>query len=202
MGKSQDQNPGLPAARPVLPAAGAEGTGPSSATRSLCQLGRAPAFSEPQTPARDSALASPGSMPPGGRWGGHPACLSGGLSCPFALQDGSFSLAHTLSGQPGFPDARFGFAMATVGDISQDKLTDVAIGAPLEGWGANDGASFGSVYIYNGCQDGLSLSPSQVTRRALCCLSSGTVTPRCNGLSPKSAPGLSARQSHRVRGPQ
>ncbi|KAK1331509.1 hypothetical protein QTO34_009466 [Cnephaeus nilssonii] len=81
-------------------------------------------------------------------------------------QDGSFSLARTLSGQPGFPDARFGFAMATVGDISQDKFTDVAIGAPLEGSGADDGASFGSVYIYNGCQDGLSTSPSQHIRAA------------------------------------
>lgn len=53
--------------------------------------------------------------------------------------------------------------MATVGDISQDKLTDVAIGAPLEGWGADDGASFGCVYIFNGRPDGLSSSPSQVT---------------------------------------
>nr|KAF6415945.1 hypothetical protein HJG59_006964 [Molossus molossus] len=79
-------------------------------------------------------------------------------------QDGSFSLASTLSGQPGFADARFGFAMATVGDISQDKLTDVAIGAPLEGWGADDGASFGSVYIYNGRRDGLSSGPSQRIR--------------------------------------
>ncbi|XP_053426699.1 integrin alpha-E [Nycticebus coucang] len=76
-------------------------------------------------------------------------------------QDGSFSLAHTLSGHPGFIDARFGFAMATVGDISQDQLTDVAIGAPLEGFGADDGASFGSVYIYNGRWGGLSASPSQ-----------------------------------------
>lgn len=67
--------------------------------------------------------------------------------------------------------------MATVGDISQDKFTDVAIGAPLEGSGADDGASFGSVYIYNGCRDGLSTSPSQVTRGALSRLSSGTVTP-------------------------
>lgn len=97
--------------------------------------------------------------------------------CLLALQGGSFSLARTLSGKPGFPDARFGFAMATVGDISQDKLTDVAIGAPLEGLGAGDGASFGSVYIYNGCRGGLSTSPSQVTRSALSCLSSGTVTP-------------------------
>lgn len=72
-----------------------------------------------------------------------------------------------LSGYPGFTDVRFGFAMATVGDISQDKLTDVAIGAPLEGFGADDGTSFGSVYIYNGRWDGLSTTPAQVTCRAL-----------------------------------
>lgn len=98
-----------------------------------------------------------------------------GLSSLFALQDGSFSLARTLSGHPGFTNARFGFAMATVGDISQDKLTDVAIGAPLEGSEA-DGSSFGSVYIYNGRRDGLSTSPSQVTRRALSCLYSRALT--------------------------
>lgn len=53
--------------------------------------------------------------------------------------------------------------MAAVGDINQDKFTDVAIGAPLEGLEMNDGDSFGSVYIYNGHQDGLSSKPSQVT---------------------------------------
>ncbi|XP_062031088.1 integrin alpha-E [Lepus europaeus] len=76
-------------------------------------------------------------------------------------QSGSFSLAHTLSGSPGLTDARFGFAVAAVGDISQDGFTDVAVGAPLEGVGADDGASFGSVYIYNGHRDGFSASPSQ-----------------------------------------
>ncbi|EFB21723.1 hypothetical protein PANDA_018300, partial [Ailuropoda melanoleuca] len=76
-------------------------------------------------------------------------------------QNGSFSLACTLSGHPGFTNVRFGFAMATIGDISQDNLTDVAVGAPLEGLEAVDGTSFGSVYIYNGRQDGLSTSPSQ-----------------------------------------
>ncbi|XP_058139732.1 LOW QUALITY PROTEIN: integrin alpha-E [Dasypus novemcinctus] len=76
----------------------------------------------------------------------------------------SFSLAHTLNGLPGFTYARFGFAMAAVGDISQDKLTDVAIGAPLEGFGTDDGDSFGSVYIYNGRRDGLSASHSQRIR--------------------------------------
>ncbi|XP_072796630.1 integrin alpha-E-like isoform X1 [Vicugna pacos] len=65
-------------------------------------------------------------------------------------QDGSFSLERELIGHSRLIYARFGFAMATVGDISQDKLTDVAIGAPLEDFGADDGAGFGSVYIYNG----------------------------------------------------
>lgn len=66
--------------------------------------------------------------------------------------------------------------MATVGDISQDKLTDVAIGAPLEGLGAGDDISFGSVYIYNGRRDGLSTHCSQVTRRALSCFCPGVGT--------------------------
>lgn len=66
--------------------------------------------------------------------------------------------------------------MATIGDISQDNLTDVAVGAPLEGFEAADGTSFGSVYIYNGRQDGLSTSPSQVTCRALLSLCSGILT--------------------------
>lgn len=81
----------------------------------------------------------------------------------FVLQHGSFSLVSTLNGHMELTDARFGFAMAAVGDINQDKFTDVAIGAPLEGFGAGDGASFGSVYIYNGHWDGLSAIPSQVT---------------------------------------
>ncbi|XP_054545718.1 integrin alpha-E isoform X2 [Talpa occidentalis] len=76
-------------------------------------------------------------------------------------KDGSFSLAYTLSGHPGFASARFGFAMATVGDINQDKLTDVAIGAPMEGFGAEDDTSFGSVYIYNGRRSGLASSTPQ-----------------------------------------
>ncbi|KFO20368.1 Integrin alpha-E, partial [Fukomys damarensis] len=81
-------------------------------------------------------------------------------------QDGSFSLAHVLSGYPRFSSARFGFAVAAVGDIDQDKFTDVAIAAPLEGLEVDDGGSFGSVYIYNGHQDGLSVSPSQRIRAA------------------------------------
>uniref|UniRef100_A0A8D2IEU2 Integrin subunit alpha E n=1 Tax=Urocitellus parryii TaxID=9999 RepID=A0A8D2IEU2_UROPR len=83
-------------------------------------------------------------------------------------QDGSFSLVCTLSGLVGFTHARFGFAMATVGDINQDTFTDVAIGAPLEGFEADDGASFGSVYIYNGHWNGLSdKKPQRISASAV-----------------------------------
>lgn len=89
------------------------------------------------------------------------------FSCSFALQDGSFSLAHMLSGHPGITNARFGFAMAAVGDLNQDGLTDVAIGAPLEGLGTEDSVTFGTVYIYNGREDGLFPNPSQVNQLPL-----------------------------------
>lgn len=79
-------------------------------------------------------------------------------------QDVPFSLAYTLSGHPGLTKSHFGFAMAAVGDINRDKFTDVAIGAPLEGFGAGEGASYGSVYIYNGHSGGLHASPSQQIR--------------------------------------
>lgn len=108
-------------------------------------------------------------------------------------------MVRTLSGHPRLTYARFGFAMATVGDISQDGLTDVAIGAPLEDFGADDSVGFGSVYIYNGNSANqladLSTNQPQVIRRALSCLYSGTLTfPRYDGLRPKPAPVLSARQ--------
>lgn len=104
-------------------------------------------------------------VPFGWSWSGCPAHLSWELTCWFTLQDASFPLAFTLSGHPGLTNSRFGFAMAAVGDINQDKFTDVAIGAPLEGFEAGDGASYGSVYIYNGHSDGLHPNPSQVTHR-------------------------------------
>lgn len=85
--------------------------------------------------------------------------------------------------------------MATVGDISQDGLTDVAIGAPLEDFEADSGAGFGSVYIYNGRSTNqladLSANQPQVTS----CLYSGTlIFPRYEGLRPEQAPVLSVRQ--------
>ncbi|KAF4085932.1 hypothetical protein AMELA_G00100390 [Ameiurus melas] len=45
--------------------------------------------------------------------------------------------------------ARFGSAIANIGDIDENHFNDVAVGAPLE----EDNA--GSVYIYNGFKDGI-----------------------------------------------
>lgn len=104
------------------------------------------------------------------------------LLVSFILQDPSFSLAFTLSGHHGFTNSRFGFAMAAVGDINQDKFTDVAIGAPLEGFG--EGTSYGSIYIYNGHSDGLRASPSQVTLQALSCFFWGANLPQMERAEP------------------
>ncbi|KAM3821222.1 integrin alpha-D-like [Vipera latastei] len=49
-----------------------------------------------------------------------------------------------LKGEPGHLFGRFGASMAAAGDITGDKWTDVAIGAPLEDENA------GAVYIFSG----------------------------------------------------
>lgn len=51
-------------------------------------------------------------------------------------------------------ESRFGFSIATLGDINKDGYNDVAIGAPYEGGG--------SIYIYLGSKNGLSTMYSQV----------------------------------------
>ncbi|XP_068939337.1 LOW QUALITY PROTEIN: integrin alpha-E [Petaurus breviceps papuanus] len=76
-------------------------------------------------------------------------------------QADSFLLSLTLSGWPQFAFARFGFAIAAAGDLNQDELSDVVIGAPLEGYPADADSSFGSIYIYNGHRHGITGSPSQ-----------------------------------------
>lgn len=58
----------------------------------------------------------------------------------------------------GQAESRFGLAVATLGDINNDRCDDVAIGAPYEGAGV--------VYIYLGSKLGLSDKPSQVIRAA------------------------------------
>ena len=50
---------------------------------------------------------------------------------------------RSLTAGNGSPGARFGSAMASLGDINMDGVTDVAIGAPYE-----EGS--GAVYIYHG----------------------------------------------------
>lgn len=52
--------------------------------------------------------------------------------------------------------ARFGSAIADIGDIDGNNFRDVAVGAPLEEHHA------GSVYIYNGFKDGIGEDFSQV----------------------------------------
>nr|XP_020664744.1 integrin alpha-E-like [Pogona vitticeps] len=65
-----------------------------------------------------------------------------------------FSLKRHLHGHPASVFARFGFAVAAIGDVNQDGFGDVAIGAPLEGQESNP-SSCGSVYIFNGDPDGI-----------------------------------------------
>ncbi|KAL7977576.1 hypothetical protein Chor_009525 [Crotalus horridus] len=70
-----------------------------------------------------------------------PVCFS------YILQKEVFSCTDSntaLKGEPGHLFGRFGASMAEVGDITGDKWTDVAIGAPLEDENA------GAVYIFSG----------------------------------------------------
>ncbi|KAM5146400.1 integrin alpha-V [Mantella aurantiaca] len=53
--------------------------------------------------------------------------------------------------------ARFGSSIAPLGDLDQDGLNDIAIGAPYAGEGKK-----GLVYIYNGRSTGINSVPSQV----------------------------------------
>ncbi|XP_022236437.1 integrin alpha-PS1-like, partial [Limulus polyphemus] len=54
----------------------------------------------------------------------------------------------------GKPESRFGFAIASAGDLNRDDFTDLAVGAPYEGTGV--------VYIYLGSKTGLNKEPSQI----------------------------------------
>ncbi|XP_074602843.1 integrin alpha-5-like [Brevipalpus obovatus] len=65
----------------------------------------------------------------------------------------SFSRTKILTGS-GRSRARFGYSIASVGDLDQDGYQDIAIGAPME-------SGSGSVYLYNGQGLGLSGTYSQ-----------------------------------------
>ncbi|XP_023711534.1 integrin alpha-9 isoform X2 [Cryptotermes secundus] len=50
--------------------------------------------------------------------------------------------------------ARFGIALANIGDLNMDGYEDIAVGAPYEGNGV--------VYIYHGSVDGIKYEPAQI----------------------------------------
>ncbi|XP_061868643.1 integrin alpha-E [Colius striatus] len=75
-------------------------------------------------------------------------------------ETGLFTLQGHLNVQVTSPFARFGFTVATIGDINGDGYEDIAVGAPLEDQLSNS-SSFGSIYIFNGDKDNIKSSFSQ-----------------------------------------
>ncbi|XP_053363109.1 integrin alpha-E [Clarias gariepinus] len=74
----------------------------------------------------------------------------------YKLNEGKFEKEATeLRGLEAYSYARFGSAVADIGDIDGNGFSDVAVGAPLEEYNA------GSVYIYNGFKDGIKNTFSQ-----------------------------------------
>ncbi|XP_043942031.1 integrin alpha-X-like [Protopterus annectens] len=62
---------------------------------------------------------------------------------------GNFSCNYTLNGKPKNLLIRFGAAIASIGDINGDGITDIAIGAPLED------EHRGGIYLFHGTQSGI-----------------------------------------------
>ncbi|XP_065210272.1 integrin alpha-PS2-like [Planococcus citri] len=65
--------------------------------------------------------------------------------------------------------ARFGSALASLGDINKDGYEDIAVSAPYQGSNKNNNCTSatpttGVVYIYLGSENGLSEKPSQVIK--------------------------------------
>ncbi|NXT82050.1 ITAE protein, partial [Zapornia atra] len=75
-------------------------------------------------------------------------------------ETGLFTMKGHLDVQVTSPFARFGFTVASIGDINGDGYEDVAVGAPLEDRLPNS-SSFGSIYIFNGDRDEIRSSFSQ-----------------------------------------
>uniref|UniRef100_A0A8C4Y2E9 Integrin subunit alpha E n=1 Tax=Gopherus evgoodei TaxID=1825980 RepID=A0A8C4Y2E9_9SAUR len=83
----------------------------------------------------------------------------------YQLKNGFFSCVGHLSVQAPSAFARFGFTVASIGDINKDGYVDVAVGAPLEDR-LLDSSTFGSIYIYNGDKNGIRSTFSQRIRAA------------------------------------
>ncbi|XP_078404509.1 integrin alpha-E-like [Cetorhinus maximus] len=82
-----------------------------------------------------------------------------GMVYVYRLNDkNTFEAKESLTGISSITNARFGVAISNIGDINMDGYNDVAIGAPLE---EDHG---GSVYIFNGCRDGIHKTHSQRIR--------------------------------------
>ncbi|KFR05483.1 Integrin alpha-E, partial [Opisthocomus hoazin] len=75
-------------------------------------------------------------------------------------ENGSFTLEGHLNAQVTSPVARFGFTVASIGDVNGDGYEDIAVGAPLEDQ-LSISSSFGSIYIFNGDKDKIKSSFSQ-----------------------------------------
>ena len=70
-------------------------------------------------------------------------------------------------GLDNYEFARFGSAIATVGDLDGNRYNDVAIGAPLEE--DSESGRSGSIYIYNGIPGGIMHEFTQVSLWQLLC---------------------------------
>ncbi|XP_006004864.2 integrin alpha-D [Latimeria chalumnae] len=69
--------------------------------------------------------------------------------------EGTVHCGERLQGKSGYPFARFGAAIAEIRDISGDRISDVAVGAPME----ND--QQGAVYLFHGTRSGILSKYSQ-----------------------------------------
>ncbi|XP_027714858.1 integrin alpha-X-like [Vombatus ursinus] len=77
--------------------------------------------------------------------------------CSLPWQNAKWQCNSILKRQQGHPFGRFGAALAVLGDINGDKLTDVAVGAPGEE------ENHGAIYLFHGAVES-SINPSYTQR--------------------------------------